>query len=53
MLTYSLHTSVYYTEVMKPPSNTTTSTISSAHINTVITVLPSSSIYSTATVTME
>uniref|UniRef100_A0A1X7TLC4 Uncharacterized protein n=1 Tax=Amphimedon queenslandica TaxID=400682 RepID=A0A1X7TLC4_AMPQE len=36
-----------------PFTNTATSTISSTHINTVTTVLPSSSIYSTATVTME
>ncbi|XP_019862036.1 PREDICTED: uncharacterized protein LOC109590582 [Amphimedon queenslandica] len=39
--------------VVEPFTNTATSTISSTHINTVITVLPSSSIYSTATVTME
>ncbi|XP_019863513.1 PREDICTED: uncharacterized protein LOC109592524 [Amphimedon queenslandica] len=40
--------------VVEPFTNATTSTISSStHINTVITVLPSSSIYSTATVTME
>ncbi|XP_019862381.1 PREDICTED: uncharacterized protein LOC109591005 isoform X2 [Amphimedon queenslandica] len=39
--------------VVEPFTNTATSTISSTHINTVITVLPSSSIYSTATVTVE